>query len=487
MKQAKVIRPSKRKNIFPVACIQGKWLPVRGQKLWEQRNPSHWRETIGYVSLATAREVAAATAVAFRAQQRWKMTPPRVRRKLLLAWRSKLLDQKDELAWLMALEIGKPVSLGHQEIQYAAELLQVTASILGTSQAFPASPKEGFSARRRPVGVIGIITPWNNPVAIPAGSLAPAIGFGNAVVWKPPLQAPRAARLMLGMLNEAGCPDGLVNLIFGDARTAEHLILQPNIRAISFTGSYPAGRRVAALAGRQMKPVQLELGGNNGAIIMPDCDLNKTAGELAISAFSFAGQRCTAPRRFIVHRHSRKRFEEALLSSIQSLRLGLPQEPLTQIGPLISKRKQGEMRGLVKSGLAAGAKLLCGGKVPDGLESGCWFEPTLLYASNNNLPLLREESFGPIAILQVAHNLDEALSFLNGVPQGLVASLYTRDRACQKRFLETAECGVLKLNQTTLGVEAEAPFGGWKTSGLGPPKHGVWDQDFCTLVQALYD
>ena len=240
------------------------------------------------------------------------------------------------------------------------------------------------------------------------------------------------------------------------------------------------------MAGRQMKPVQLELGGNNAAIIMPDCDLERAAGELAASAFSFAGQRCTAPRRFIVHRDSRKRFTEALLSSIQSLRLGYPRDPLTQVGPVISKKKQREMGNIVETSLVEGAKLLCGGKVPDGLESGCWFEPTLLYAPKNNISLIREESFGPVTVLQVARNIDQALALLNGVTQGLVACLYSGDRDSRERFLERAACGGLKLNQTTLGVRADAPFGGWKASGLGPPEHGVWDRDFYTLFQTIY-
>jgi acyl-CoA reductase-like NAD-dependent aldehyde dehydrogenase len=331
-----------------------------------------------------------------------------------------------------------------------------------------------------------MITPWNNPVAIPVGKLGPALAFGNGVVWKAANRASCTSRLVVETLMQAGPARGLVNLLFGGAETARQLIRQSEVEGISLTGSCTTGREVAGLCAAFPKPLQAELGGNNAAIVMPDGDLKKAARELTIAAFSFSGQRCTATRRFLVHEAVRNRFEETLLSCIRSLRLGDPADPGTDVGPVISREKQSMLRDLVEETSAKGAKLLCGGKVPAEWDFGCWFEPTLFDARDSALRVVQEETFGPIAVLQTVRDLTEALQRLNGVDHGLAASLYSYDPEDQHRFLEEAKCGTLKLNQPTLGVGPEAAFGGWKGSGLGPPEHGIWDRDFYTRPQALY-
>jgi len=386
----------------------------------------------------------------------------------------------------MALEIGKPVSLGEEEVMFSLQLLQEIASSLEIESCLNFPQRGAFAVSRGPVGVIGLITPWNNPLAIPLGKLAPAIGYGNTMVWKPAVLAPRIATIILQTLHAAGCPDGLVNMISGEREAARHLVLSPEIKAISFSGSCKAGLTVAGLAARQPKSVQLELGGNNAALVMPDCDIEKAAGELAASAFSFSGQRCTAPRRFIVHRAAQNVFKDALTAAVLSLRMGLPSDPETKVGPLISRQKQHKMRDLVKRSLAGGAKIFCGGTIPERWKDGCWFEPTVILSSASNLAVVQEESFGPVAAFQVARDINQAIELLNGVPQGLVASLYSQDPICQRLFLEKAECGVLKLNQTTLGVRPDAPFGGWKASGLGTFEHGFGNREFYTRIQTLY-
>ncbi|MEW5901694.1 MAG: aldehyde dehydrogenase family protein [Acidobacteriota bacterium] len=472
-------------RIFPVAVISGNALVMKYHKFWEQRNPSNWKEKIGRVPLASQQEVDKASRAASAAQQKWEESSIPERRLVLLTFASVLLRASEDLARTMALEIGKPLTLGEAEVRFAADLLRATARLIG-AQTQDSISEVSFRVRRRAGGVVGILTPWNNPVAIPVGKLAPAIEYGNGVVWKAALQAPRSSLIIYDALCEAGCPKELVSLLFGDKDTAVAMILEPRIRAVSLTGSGRAGRRVAGLAARRLKPVQLELGGNNAVIVMPDTDLERAAGELAESAFSFSGQRCTAPRRFIVHKKVWKRFEEVLVGSVQALRLGLPLSPATQVGPLISKRKQTAMGRLVKKSLAAGVRILCGGKIPDSWKEGCWFEPTIVFSPTQASPSVQEESFGPVVVLQVARDIIQAVELLNGVPQGLVASLYSEDRACQEYFLRKAECGVLKLNQTTLGVSPDAPFGGWKDSGWGPVKHGIWDREFYTRLQTVY-
>jgi acyl-CoA reductase-like NAD-dependent aldehyde dehydrogenase len=386
----------------------------------------------------------------------------------------------------MALELGKPITLGHDEVRFAIELLHATASMVVRDQVWEVCGRNRSYARRCPPGVVGIITPWNNPVAIPVGKLGPAIAFGNGVVWKAALQAPRTTRLVMEMLLEAGSPSGLVNLLFGGAGTARQIIYRPEVEGISFTGSCAAGREVARLCAHFLKPLQAELGGNNAAIIMPDADVEKSARELTFAAFGFSGQRCTATRRFIVHQAIRRSFEKNLLSSIQSLHLGDPMDPETHVGPVISREKQRMLRDLVREASLRGARVLYGGKIPPKWDFGCWFEPTVMDTPDPTLTVVQEETFGPVAVLQTAQDLDNALELINGVPQGLVASLYSHDITSQRRFLEEVKSGVLKLNQPTLGVVPEAPFGGWKASGLGPPEHGIWDQESYTRAQALY-
>ncbi|MBW1742054.1 MAG: aldehyde dehydrogenase family protein [Deltaproteobacteria bacterium] len=473
-------------GVYPVGNIGGDWLTAAHHGLWEHRNPSKWDEILGLVPLASREEVASAAAASRSAQVEWRRVSRSSRSELLVAWATKLAERQADFAGLMALELGKPIGLGHDEVCFAVELLHETASIVAREQTLMGDDPGRVNTRFCPIGVVGVITPWNNPIGIPVGKLGPAIAFGNGVVWKAALQAPRTTRLVLETLFEAGAPPGLVNLLFGGVDTAKQLILRPEVQGISLTGSCATGREAARLCARFPKPFQAELGGNNAAIVMPDAEVERAAQDLALAAFSFSGQRCTATRRFIVHRDIREGFIEALVASINALKLGDPLDVETEVGPVISRKKQTRLEDLVKAAASHGARVLCGGRIPAEWEFGCWFEPTLLDTQETTLNVVQEETFGPIAVLQGAKDLDDALSLLNGVPQGLVASLYSQDPACQERFLEEAKVGILKLNQPTLGAAPGAPFGGWKGSGVGPPEHGVWDEVFYTRPQALY-
>jgi acyl-CoA reductase-like NAD-dependent aldehyde dehydrogenase len=473
-------------EVHPVGNIRGDWLAATDHGLWEQRNPSKWDKVLGLVPLSSRMEVASAVAASRSAQVDWRRVSRGSRSELLVAWATKLAERETDFASLMALELGKPVGVGHDEVRFAVELLHETASIVAKERHFTGDDPSSFHTRFCPLGVVGVITPWNNPIAIPVGKLGPAIAFGNGVVWKAALQAPGTTRLVLETLFEAGAPNGLVNLLFGGVETARHLILRSEVQAISLTGSCATGREAARLCARFPKPFQAELGGNNAAIVMPDADVERAAQDLAIAAFSFSGQRCTATRRFIVHQDIRKGFIEALVASINALKLGDPLDVETHVGPVISRKKQIGLEDLVKAAASGDARILCGGRIPAEWEFGCWFEPTLLVTPEPTLSVVQEETFGPVAVLQTAKDLDDALSLLNGVPHGLVASLYSEDPAGQRRFLEEADAGILKLNLPTLGAAPGAPFGGWKASGVGPPEHGVWDQVFYTRPQALY-
>ncbi len=433
------------------------------RRFFQRRNPSCWDEIVAEVPLASADDVAGACETAAR-------VTPGSSPEILGAWAAILEDRQEEIANLLAREIGKPVRDGRLEVLLAAAFARAAAGIDRDED-----PHLG------PHGVVGLITPWNNPVAIPVGKLAPALAFGNRVVWKAAVEAPGAARAVLDALRDAGLPDRNVRLLFGGPETARALIDHPIAAAISLTGSVATGRAAAVRCARAGKPLQAELGGNNAAVVLDDCDLERTAPAMARAAFSFSGQRCTATRRFVVQRGILDAFQRAFVAAVESLCVGDPHAEGTDIGPLVSRLH----RDAVSASLE-GVELLCGGKIPAGLEQGCWLRPAVVVGQEPGSRLAQEETFGPVALVLPADDLDDALVIANGVEHGLAATLYSSAAANRRRFAEAIEAGVVKLTPGPFVIDPSAPFGGWKASRLGPPEHGRWDREFYTRPQALY-
>jgi acyl-CoA reductase-like NAD-dependent aldehyde dehydrogenase/nicotinamidase-related amidase len=475
-----------RDTRLPVAYIDGRWAEASADARWLR----HWRpartaELVAAVPAAGAREVAAAAAAAARAQRASREQSLAERVAWLEAWAGALAAREAGLVDGIVREVGKPRAEAQAELRRARAHLATAARVArAEADGFETAP--GVRVRHRPVGVVGLVTPWNNPVAIPVGKLAPALGFGNGVVWKPAHQAPHTARALLETLQAAGVPGGLVSLVFGEAQTARHLIGAREIGAVSVTGSIQTGKSAAALCAHHGKALQAELGGNNAAVVLADWDAAAAAPQLALAAFGFAGQRCTATRRFVVERPALAAFLEALLAAVHGLRVGDPDDPATQVGPLISRAQCGRVAAALELARAEGGRLLCGGGPPSGLEGGAWFAPTVVAGLEPGAHLVCEETFGPVAVVQVAEDLDDALRLANAVEQGLVASVHTRDAARRARFLEAAEAGMLNLAPGALAVHPEAPFVGWKASAIGPPEHGVWDREFYTRRQVVY-
>lgn len=470
--------------VHPVACLKGRWIHSDGRSRWVHRNPSDWDTVLGEVASASEQETCAAVVAAAEAQAVWREIPQPTRAEYLLSWERRLGEWAEPIALGVAREIGKPISEARAEVSRARETLRVTAQTHGIDRTERVSSKA--TVRQRPLGVVAAITPWNNPVAIPIGKMAPALIYGNALVWKPAIQAPLSSRLLMQTLLASDIPPGLVNMLFGDAQTARALISHPGIAAVSLTGSNRTGRRTAALCGKLLKPLQAELGGNNAVIVMPDGESEMIARELAESAFSFAGQRCTSNRRIIVIKDILPRFEAAMVAAIESLVVGDPLLAETQVGPVISRSKQRQIGRIVAKARSDGAELLTGGRVPKAGRGGCWYQPTLFKTMTPDIKLVQEESFGPLAIIQPARDIEEAMDLCNGVPQGLMASLYSHDQAIIRRFLANAQAGNIKLNLPTVGIELKASFTGWKCSGLGPGEHGRSDREFYSQSQALY-
>jgi acyl-CoA reductase-like NAD-dependent aldehyde dehydrogenase len=465
--------------------IGGSWMASGNGMRWERRNPSRWDEVLGMAAEATDAQIESAVAGASRAQREWGAREPESRAECLRKLAQALQNRGNALTQAMVTEIGKPRTDAEEEVARAVQLVRAAIERFETPRSWERHG-EGVHSRRAPVGVVAAVTPFNHPLGIPIGKIAPALALGNAVVWKPALAAVATTRLAAEALVEAEIPYGVVSVVFGDRWTAQRLARMPQVTAVTVTASIPAGKELAAICGASLKPIQAELGGNNAVVVMGDVDIERIAREIALSAFGFAGQRCTAGRRVLVERGRYARLVEALAAETEALCVGDPGETATVVGPVVSRDRQAAAAQAVAGARRAGARVVCGGGVPAGMEHGCWFSPTLVTDVSPASALFREETFGPVAVVHPVADFAEAISLVNAVEHGLVATLYSEDEALQGRFLAEVEAGVVKFNRQPGGVDEDAPFGGWKSSGLGPPEHGRWDAEFYTRAQALY-
>ncbi|MBN2573588.1 MAG: aldehyde dehydrogenase family protein, partial [Deltaproteobacteria bacterium] len=425
-------------------------------------------------------DVAGVVAVAAQAWTDWRRRPLPRRIEAAARLADLLAGQADHLARGIAEEIGKPLRYARAEVERSAEIVRSAAR-------WAAEPEQGRCGRQsiyrdRPLGVIAAITPWNNPVAIALGKLVPALLFGNAVVWKPAPAASGIAQRLTELLAEAGIPPEVAPVVPGGAATAAALMGQPQVAAVSLTGSESTGRVAQEICSRRCVPLQAELGGNNAAIVWPDCDLALAARRIAEAAFGFAGQRCTANRRVVVADACRADFLRQLRRAVDDLAWGDPLDEATVIGPLVSSAAARRIAAVVAR---SGAELLFGPR--DAGPRGPAFHPPMVLARDDpSSEIVQEESFGPVLVVQGARDFEDALALCNGVRQGLVSALHSRSSKLRERFLEGAQAGILKLGSGTADADAEAPFGGWKASGVGPAEHGRWDRAFFTRPQAVY-
>jgi acyl-CoA reductase-like NAD-dependent aldehyde dehydrogenase/nicotinamidase-related amidase len=403
----------------------------------------------------------------------------------LIALADILAKRADTLANAITREIGKPIRFSRAEIQRTSEMLSAIALRHDVAADSNASSTK-TTVRRRPHGVVAVITPWNNPVYIALGKIAPAVLYGNSVVWKPAPEARDVSRQILDCLERSGWPAGLVQLLKGDRRAAAELMTEHGVAAVTLTGSMAAGYAAQEICARRHVPLQAELGGNNAAIIWPDADLAHAARCVAAGAFEMAGQRCTANRRVIVHEKCRRAFLPLLQKEAAALQWGDPESAETQIGPLVSAAQRDRVAATVKRAIAQTGppRLPLGNRPPDVM--GHWFAPTILFSDDPAAEIVQEETFGPVLVVQPARDWSEAIRLCNGVRQGLAAAVFTTSNDLIQRFLAEAEAGILKVNSATSDAEVDVPFGGWKSSGIGPPEHGECDRDFFTRIQTVY-
>jgi acyl-CoA reductase-like NAD-dependent aldehyde dehydrogenase len=429
--------------------------------------------------------------VAQKAQASWRHIEPEERASVIRRAAQLLREDADVLAKQITHDIGKPISMARAEIDRSVALLHAAER---TADLIQCQSGPGASYRYQPLGVVAVITPWNNPVAIPLGKIAPAIMYGNTVIWKPSPPATDVSRRLMDIFRRATWCIGkedLISLVVGDKAVASALASDERIDGVTLSGSLRAGHALQEICARRHVPFQGELGGNNAAIVWEDANITQAALQIAAGAFGFAGQRCTANRRVIVAEKIFTRFLDRLAAETAALRWDDPFNEATVIGPMIDFESRDAVTALLRRTEASpGMKILIPHRQrPDYeqlIQSGPYQPPAIVIADDEHHEIVQEETFGPVVVVQRARSFDEAIGLLNGVRQGLIAAIFTFSEPLQARFLDEARAGVLKINRSTVDADATSPLGGWKASGIGPAEHGPCDREFFCRVQTIY-
>ncbi|MBL8709395.1 MAG: aldehyde dehydrogenase family protein [Rhodospirillaceae bacterium] len=468
--------------------VAGEWRA--GASAIENRNPSDTADIIGQFAQADRGQVVEAIESARLAQPQWAATGPERRYDILMNIGQTLMARAGEIGQLLSREEGKPLAEGRGEVYragqfftyFAAECLRQMGDVTDSVRA-----GVEIDITREPVGVVALITPWNFPVATPAWKIAPALAFGNAVVWKPANLTPASAVALATVLSEAGLPPGVFNMLLGPgSAVGRQLAESPNVDAISFTGSVAVGREIAALAMGSMKKMQMEMGSKNPMLIMEDCDLDLAVSHAANAAFGGTGQKCTAASRLVVHEKVHDAFVEKLTTTTRALRVGHALAEGTQIGPVVSAAQLAQNLDYVAIGRAEGAELLCGGVRVERDTDGYFMSPTILGDTRNNMRVNREEMFAPITCIIRAGDYHEALAIANDSAFGLTAGIMTRSLARANHFRRHMRAGCVMVNLPTAGTDYHVPFGGRGASSYGPREQGRYAAEFYTVVKTAY-
>lgn len=447
---------------------------------------------VATVARGTAADVDRAVAAARRAFVGWSSTPAPARGEVLFRAAQLLVERRDAIASVMAREMGKRLEEARGDIQEAIDTAFYAGSegrrLFGHTAPSELGAKMGFTLRR-PIGVVGVITAWNFPVAVPSWKILPALVCGNAVVWKPAEEAPASGAMFAQALWDAGLPPGVLNVVHGFGEEVGAAIVEhPDTRVLTFTGSTAVGRGIAESGGRRLKRVSLEMGGKNPVIAMPDADPALVLDGVLWGAFGTAGQRCTATSRLIAVGDAHDALVGPLVERARALRLGDPTDPATEVGPLVSEAQRARVHGFVERARAAGATVRCGGEIPtESALRGGWFYPaTVVDDVSRTSEIATTEVFGPVLAVIRAKDLAEALEIANEVPYGLSSSIYTRDVNVAMRAVHGIEAGITYVNAPTIGAEAHFPFGGVKDTGNGHREGGWAPYEFFTELKTVY-
>jgi alpha-ketoglutaric semialdehyde dehydrogenase len=469
--------------------INGKWTPSSSKDWIETRAPATGKLLARFAN-GNREDVVKAIAAAEAAFPKWSAMPPPLRGEILLRAAAILRARKAELGHLVSEEMGKALREGNGDVQEAIDFFEYIAGegrrMLGETTPCELPNKIAMTFRR-PVGVVGCITPWNFPIAIPSWKIGAALISGCTIVFKPASITPLCAARLVEVLAEAGVPPGVLNMVTGPGSTVGGEIAQnPKVRAVSFTGGTTAGRDVYMKAAALLKNVELELGGKNPQIVMEDADLELALEGALWGAFGTAGQRCTATSRLIVHEKVYDEFSKKLVERAKKLKLGDPTDPKMDVGPVASDDQMKTVMGYIEVGKKE-AKLLCGGKRAEGpgLDKGQFIEPTI-FETKHGSRISKEEIFGPVLALIKVKDFDEAVRVANDVEYGLSSSIYTKDVNRAFRAIEQLDVGITYINAPTIGAEVHLPFGGTKNTGNGGREAGTTAIDEFTEIKTVF-
>ena len=459
--------------------IAGAWEPAVGGATFENRNPADPRDLIGRFPDSGPEDVARAVRAAQRGFALWSRTPAPARGDVLRRVGDLLTARKEVIADAMTREMGKVLAETRGDVQEAIDTAYYAATegrrLFG--HTVPSELRSKWAMTwRRPIGVAGLVTPFNFPMAIPTWKMFPALLCGNAVILKPSEDVPHTSHLLVEILLEAGLPPEVIQLVHGGAAAGQALVAHPGVPVISFTGSTVTGAAIGETCGRMHKRLSLEMGGKNAMIVMEDADLDLALEGILWGAFGTTGQRCTATSRLLLHRKVHDRFLRRLVDAAGALVLGDGRQPRTQVGPLIHAAAREKVERYVALGTEEGAEMVLGGKRPGGarLRSGFFHRPTIFAGVRPTHRIAREEIFGPVLSVLRFNTFADAVRINNSVRYGLSSSIYTRDVTLAFRALDALETGITYVNAPTIGAEAHLPFGGIKETGNGH-REGGWE------------
>jgi aldehyde dehydrogenase (NAD+) len=472
--------------------INGQWVDAKSGKTSANRNPANWDDIVGLFPKSGKEDIDEAVKAARATYEKWRLMPAPARGDILRKIGDLLVKNKEDIAHEMTREMGKVLDETRGDVQEGIDTAYYAATegrrLFG--HTVPSElPNKFAMAIRVPIGVAGIITPWNFPMAIPTWGIFPAILSGNTVVFKPASDTPKTATTLVQIMMEAGIPEGVVNLVHGaGGEVGNAIVTHPDVDMILFTGSSEIGKQISRDASATLKRVSLELGGKNAQIVMDDADLELALDGVLWGAFGTTGQRCTATSRLILHENVYEKFMEMLVERTKRLKLGDGLHPTIDVGPCINEAQRRIVQSYVEIGKNEGAQLVCGGAIANqgDLAKGWFYEPTIFGNVKPTMRIAQEEIFGPVLSVIRTTSFEEAIGILNGTIYGLSSSLYTRDVNRAFAAIRDIQAGITYINVPTIGAEAHLPFGGVKQTGNGHREGGWAVYDFFTEWKSVY-
>jgi acyl-CoA reductase-like NAD-dependent aldehyde dehydrogenase len=463
--------------------IDGQWVDSISGETFESRNPADRTKVLGTFARGAAADVDRAVQAAVKAYPEWMQTPAPTRADYVLRVALLLEERKEELSEVMTREMGKTLKESRADVQEGIDFAHYMAGEgrRAMGESIPAElPNKIYMTVRHPLGVVGLITPWNFPIAIPLWKIAPAIVSGCTSVFKPAEDTPLCASLLVDMFREVGLPPGVLNLVNGFGEDAgAPLVDHPDVAAISFTGSLDVGRAINERCARSMKRCSLELGSKNALIVMPDAELDLAVEASAWGAFATSGQRCTATSRLIVHDDVRSEFTDRLLDRVGGMKVGDGLDPDVELAPVINEQQKNRVLEYISVGQQEGAKVLTGGEELKGGDyaNGYFLAPTVFDNMTPEMRIAKEEIFGPVTGIMKVESVEEAIAVANGTKYGLSCAIYTHNITNVFKAVQQLEFGVVYVNAPTIGAEIQVPFGGMKNTGNGHREAGPQAMD----------